>query len=336
MADEQPLDSAELFRRHAPFVAKFLLRMGAPRADLDDLMQEVFLIAHRGGGYQPGPAKPTTYLASIAFKLVHTERRKRRVRAFVESDDERVSRAKGDGNPEETAAHRQHLRQLQVALDTLDDDKRAVFVLAELQGESIVSIAAGLGIPTDTAHSRLRAARRLFREAVDRGGDDAPTGPMRTRAQAMPMTRENTSISDDSPEVRALLRAGISEEVDYDFEKGLSTHLAAIGAMPMAPHPQRAPGASAAGTAPSGRGGDLGQGSHRPRRHSARVRLGRRGSVARFERQTRCFRTAIGAGSAEERGRAAAPLRPGHVALADTSGSEVGSGPVGEGSSRCT
>ena len=174
---DQHLDSAELFRRHAPFVARFLLRMGVVRADLDDLMQEVFLIAHRNGGYDPGPAKPTTYLASIAFRLVHTERRKRRVRSFVESDDEKVSRASAASDPEQAALHQEHLRRLEDALATLDDDKRAVFVLAELQGESVVSIAAGLGIPTDTAHSRLRAARRLFREAVERQDADGPLVP---------------------------------------------------------------------------------------------------------------------------------------------------------------
>jgi len=160
------LDSAELFRRHAPFVARFILRMGVSRSDLDDLMQEVFLIAHRNGGYDPGPAKPTTYLANIAFRLVHTERRKRKVRSFVQADDDHVNQASGTTDPEQAALQRERLVRLDRALQSLDDDKRAVFVLAELQGESVVSIAAGLGIPTDTAHSRLRAARKLFREAV--------------------------------------------------------------------------------------------------------------------------------------------------------------------------
>ena len=45
------LDSAQLFRQFAPFVASFLMRLGVQRADLDDLMQEVFLVAHRNGGY---------------------------------------------------------------------------------------------------------------------------------------------------------------------------------------------------------------------------------------------------------------------------------------------
>jgi RNA polymerase sigma-70 factor (ECF subfamily) len=174
LVDDSRLDSAELFRRHAPFVAKFILRMGVPRVDLDDLMQEVFLIAHRAGGYTPGPAKPTTYLASIAFRLVHTERRKRRVRSFVETNEERVNDAPGESNPEHAAVHKERIQQLQRALDVLDEAKRAVFVLVEIQGESVVSVAAALEIPVDTAYSRLRAARKLFREAVLRQSNDEP------------------------------------------------------------------------------------------------------------------------------------------------------------------
>jgi RNA polymerase sigma-70 factor (ECF subfamily) len=177
LTDAEPLTSAELFRKHAPFVAKFILRMGASRSDLDDLMQEVFLIAHRNGGYQPGPAKPTTYLASIAFRLVHTERRKRRVRSFVELNDERVGLAVGSGDPERDSLHREQLRRLDRALNQLDDEKRAVLVLADIQGETVVSIAAALGINLDTAYSRLRAARRQFREAVEDEGSRISSRP---------------------------------------------------------------------------------------------------------------------------------------------------------------
>lgn len=161
------LDSRQLFERYAPFTARFIVRMGVARSDVDDLLQEVFLVAHRLGGYQPGPAKPTTYLASIAVKLVKTERRKRRVRAFVEADDDQVQAAVGESDPEQDASERQKLVELQRALETLDDDKRAVFILAELQGETVVSIASGLGIPLDTAYSRLRAARIAVRKATE-------------------------------------------------------------------------------------------------------------------------------------------------------------------------
>jgi RNA polymerase sigma-70 factor (ECF subfamily) len=166
---DQALSSKQLFEQHAAFVAKFIVRMGVPRVDVDDLLQEVFLVAHRLGGYQPGPAKPTTFLASVAVKLVRTERRKRRVRSFVEADDERVQLARAPGDPEQDVADRQQLGELKRIVEQLDDDKRAVFVLADLHGETVVSIASGLGIPVDTAYSRLRAARIAFRKAANVG-----------------------------------------------------------------------------------------------------------------------------------------------------------------------
>jgi len=161
------LDSAELFRQFAPFVAGFLLRLGIDRNDLDDVMQDVFLVAHRIGGYTPGPAKPTTYLANIAFRAATTHRRKRKTRSFVRTDQETVTAASDHSrDPERGLDNKQRLALLQQALETLDEDKRSVFVLAEIYGETVVSIAAGFGIPVDTAYSRLRAARRKFREAV--------------------------------------------------------------------------------------------------------------------------------------------------------------------------
>ena len=161
------LSSADLFRQFAPFVASFLLRMGVSRSDLDDVMQEVFLVAHRLGGYTPGPAKPTTYLASIAVRAATTHRRKHKVRSFVRPNEEAVAGAPGEvQNPEGAFEAQRRMRLLQAALDRLDDDKRAVFVMAEINGETVVSIAAGLGIPVDTAYSRLRAARKVFQAAV--------------------------------------------------------------------------------------------------------------------------------------------------------------------------
>lgn len=163
------LDSAELFRRFAPFVASFLLRHGVPRVDLDDVIQDVFLVAHKLGGYTPGPAKPTTYLANIALRAATTHRRKGKTRGFVRPNEELVGRAAGGSpDPERSRIDQERLAILQRVLETLDDDKRAIFVMAEIHGETVVSIAAGLGIPVDTAYSRLRAARKLFREAASR------------------------------------------------------------------------------------------------------------------------------------------------------------------------
>src|SRR5688572_5426248 len=116
-ADVQ-LSAADLFKQFAPFVASFLLRMGISRSDLDDVMQEVFLVAHKLGGYTPGPAKPTTYLANIAIRAATTHRRKGQVRSFVRANDELVGGAGADlENPERAAENQRRLKLLQAALE---------------------------------------------------------------------------------------------------------------------------------------------------------------------------------------------------------------------------
>jgi len=166
--DPAGLSAAALFRLHCTFVAGFLVRLGVEAQDVDDLVQEVFLIAHRQGGYVLGPARPTTWLAEIALRVASVARRSRR-RSRVSPDEATVaSTAEQGAGPFEAAAASQALGRVQRALDTLDLDRRAVFVLFELEGESCDVIAAGLGIPVSTVYSRLHAARQAFRTAYDR------------------------------------------------------------------------------------------------------------------------------------------------------------------------
>ena len=62
------------------------------------------------------------------------------------------------------------MRVLQKLLDELDDDRRAVFVLAELEQMSAPDIADALGVNVNTVYARLRAARRDFEQGVAREG----------------------------------------------------------------------------------------------------------------------------------------------------------------------
>src|SRR5436853_6541934 len=73
----ETIGAEALFRAHASFVAGFLVRLGVRPADLDDLMQEVFVVAHRRRGFQPGPARPTTWLARVAIRVAMAHRRTR-------------------------------------------------------------------------------------------------------------------------------------------------------------------------------------------------------------------------------------------------------------------
>jgi RNA polymerase sigma-70 factor (ECF subfamily) len=60
------------------------------------------------------------------------------------------------------------LRLLHGLLAELDDAKREVFVLAELEEMTELEIAEALGENVNTVHSRLRAARKTFDQALQR------------------------------------------------------------------------------------------------------------------------------------------------------------------------
>lgn len=157
----QPIDAEALFRAHAPFVASFLRHMGTSESDLDDCLQDVFVIAHRKGGYQPGPAAPRTWLASLAIRVVVARRRARRPLALL--DIERT--ADGARGPAELLEARRSLARVQAALDNLSVEHRAAFILFEIEGESCESIAAMWDVPLGTVYSRLHHARKRFTEA---------------------------------------------------------------------------------------------------------------------------------------------------------------------------
>jgi RNA polymerase sigma-70 factor, ECF subfamily len=156
------LDSGALFRAHAPFVAGFLARLGLEPHELDDAVQEVFLLAHRRGGFDEGKAQPTTWLAAIALRVasgMRRSRRRRRARALDPGSEA------GGSTPFEALAAAESLDRVQRALGTLSLEHRAVFVLFEIEDVSCESIAAGMGIPLGTVYSRLHAARRAFQRA---------------------------------------------------------------------------------------------------------------------------------------------------------------------------
>lgn len=174
-----PIGAGTLFREHAPFVGRFLQRLGIPTSELDDLLQEVFIVAHRKGGYLPGPAKPRGWLAAITLRVAQAGRRAHRKRepALVEHEVTNLVLDQG-ADPAQTLEVRQALDRVQRALDTLPLEQRAVFVLFEIEGESCEGIAQALDIPVGTVYSRLHHARRRFLIGYDaQRGDARPSPP---------------------------------------------------------------------------------------------------------------------------------------------------------------
>lgn len=176
---EGVISAAILFRDHARFVATFLVRLGAPPQEIDDLVQEVFLVAHRHGGSTNDDAKPTTWLAAIAMRVLSHARRSRRRNLEVLDDTNLASAVAPSPNQEDVVRASESLTLVGRALQALDIEKRALFILFEIEEQSCESIAAGMGIPIVTVYSRLRAARQEFRREYDRLARDPAGRPVK-------------------------------------------------------------------------------------------------------------------------------------------------------------
>ena len=155
----------QMYRDHLGFVYSVLQRLGAPGPQLEDLCHDVFMTAFRKReDYDPArPLKP--WLFGLAFRLMLNVKRK----ANVSGDDAALSTIEGSGgNPELAYQHQQARTELTRAVEGLEPDRRAVFVLHDLEGQAAPEIARALEIPLNTAYSRLRLARADILQATQR------------------------------------------------------------------------------------------------------------------------------------------------------------------------
>jgi RNA polymerase sigma-70 factor (ECF subfamily) len=156
----------EVYRDGFRFVWRSLKRLGVRDAYLDDAVQDVFLVVHRKLAEFEGRSSIRTWLFRIAMRVAKDHRRTHERRPTTSLHDESI--ATPESSPLERAAQREKIDLLHSILETLDDDKRAAFILGELEGMSGPEMADALGVPVDTAYSRLRAANASFNAAYER------------------------------------------------------------------------------------------------------------------------------------------------------------------------
>ncbi|PKN54208.1 MAG: hypothetical protein CVU56_27815 [Deltaproteobacteria bacterium HGW-Deltaproteobacteria-14] len=176
-APGEPIDRTAfraLYEREFAWVHRTLRRLGARDRDLEDLAHDVFVVVYRRlADYDPArPLRP--WLFGIAFRVVSDYRRRASFSRESAIAPE-VADAAATPPEQEAAVARGEARDLVLlALDGMDLDQRAVFVLHELDGLSIPEIAATLTVSHNTLYSRLRLARAKFADAVaqirSRGG----------------------------------------------------------------------------------------------------------------------------------------------------------------------
>jgi RNA polymerase sigma-70 factor (ECF subfamily) len=169
-------DFDRLYEDNFKYIWRAARRLGIDPADTDDVVQEVFVIAHRRLSEFEGRAQIKTWLFKILVRVVRhyfrTQKRKpghrpsTRGDVFVhEIDEVHAHPAQG---PAEAVERAEAVRILDRLLGRLDADKREVFVLAEIEQMSSVEIADVIGANVNTVYSRLRAARQEFERALTR------------------------------------------------------------------------------------------------------------------------------------------------------------------------
>jgi len=173
-AREEPTSVSleELYDTYADYLYHALRRLGVPPASLADALQDVFVVVHRRLPTLDTSRSVKSWLFVLAMGVARNHRRTLRRKqpenctGVVPIDPDQIGGRFEE--PLERAAHAQRVALFYDLLDTLDDDKRAVFVLAELEEQSVPEIAATLSINVNTAYARLRAARQKFEQSLAR------------------------------------------------------------------------------------------------------------------------------------------------------------------------
>lgn len=157
------VDVGALFTLHAPFLLRVVERLTGPGAHVEDLVQEVFIVAHRRRAALKDVPELRGWLYRVAANRAAQHRRSlwRRFRLARAVEIEPAREATG---PDDVAARRQHGARVRAAVLALPFLQREAFVLVELEGFDTRTTAALLDIPEGTVSSRLSTARKLFRQ----------------------------------------------------------------------------------------------------------------------------------------------------------------------------
>lgn len=151
-----------MFNDHHDFIWRLLRRLGLSRGAADDAAQHVFLVAaERVLDILEG--RERAFLFGTALRVARRVSRNERRWVLEDDMDFRNSQV---ARPEELADHRRAVDLMGRILAQMDLDLKTVFILAELEGQTMPQVAALLEIPLGTATSRLRRAREAFRAAV--------------------------------------------------------------------------------------------------------------------------------------------------------------------------
>src|SRR5689334_12195658 len=162
-ADGEPTCIA-VYQKELDYLFVTLQPLVASPREIEDLAHEVFLVLLRNWSDLDLTRPFRPYLFAIAFRVVCAHRRRRRREVpygYVDAEDPATG-------PEETLQSKESTRLLIAALDMVPLPRRAVVVMHDLDGFSIVEVAVRLSLTRFGVYTRLRKGRKELASALRR------------------------------------------------------------------------------------------------------------------------------------------------------------------------
>lgn len=157
-------DAGMLYRAHVQQVARWAARLAGPTLDVEDIVHEVFTIAHQRLPTFRGDSSAATWLFGITDRVVRHRRRRARWRRWLSgSADEAAGHLAALGpDPLRVVERNETARAVYRVLDRLPERDRQALILFELEELTADEVGALLGIQPANARLRLHRARARF------------------------------------------------------------------------------------------------------------------------------------------------------------------------------
>ncbi len=171
MFDGHPRPAFEcIYRDYFAFVWACTRRLGVVEDELDDVVQEIFIVIHSRLHSLQHPTALRSWIYGIVRRTASTYHRAKRAKMANASamDADAAVQYPQPPSPHELAEQSDQVKLLWELLEKLDPEKREVFVLNELDEMTVPEIALALEVPVNTVYSRLRVARQELEEALTR------------------------------------------------------------------------------------------------------------------------------------------------------------------------
>ena len=167
------IDFQDFYKEHFNFVWSSARHLGASEDAIDDVVQDVFMVAHAKLGTLRRPESLRSWLYGIIRRTLSTYRRARRLRDAAEMrlGAELKVNTPFIASPLELVERSSELELLQQVLAELDAAKREILVMVEILGMTVPEVVQVLAIPLDTAYSRLRKARMSFNRVLAKNSE---------------------------------------------------------------------------------------------------------------------------------------------------------------------